>query len=131
MHDDRGTWQARAQPKNALQASILLGIVGAAWHLIPLIQAHRSMAWITGWFLNALALRVLTVWLYNNTGKSVFAAALFHAMVNVSTFLFANFASHWDPCISGLLTACAATIVTVVWGPRTLAHTEMHAEDPL
>jgi len=29
-----------------------------------------------------MAMRVFMVWLYNNTGKSVFAAALFHASSN-------------------------------------------------
>lgn len=106
---------------NALQASILLGLVWAAWHYVPLMQAHRSPAWIAWWSLYTVASRVLIVWLYNNTGKSVFAAALYHAMMNVSWFLFPNYGSHWDPRITGLIVAFAAAIVTVVWGPRTLA----------
>ena len=106
---------------NALQAGILLGVVWAAWHIVPLVQAHRSAAWIAWWSLGTVATRVLIVWLYNNTGKSVFAAALFHTMQNVSWQLFPNYGSHWDPRITGLITAVAAAIVTVVWGPRTLA----------
>ncbi len=106
---------------NALQASILLGLIGAVWHVIPLAQADRSATWIAWQCLNLVALRVLLVWLYNNTGKSVFAAALCHAMVNVSWQLFPNYGSHYDPRITGLITAFAAVIVTVVWGPRTLA----------
>jgi hypothetical protein len=35
--------------------------------------------------------------------------------------LFPNQGSHYDPRITGLITAFAAVIVTVVWGPRTLA----------
>jgi membrane protease YdiL (CAAX protease family) len=103
---------------NALQASILLGLVWATWHIVPLVQAHRSPAWIAWWFLSTVAQRVLIVWLYNNTGKSVFATALFHAISNVSTLLFPEY---YDPRITGLITAFAAVIVTVVWGPRTLA----------
>jgi membrane protease YdiL (CAAX protease family) len=106
---------------NALQASILLGLVWATWHIVPLVQAQRSPAWIAWWFLSTVAQRVLIVWLYNNTGKSVFAAALCHAIANVSWQLFPNYGSHWDPRITGLITAFAAVIVAVVWGPRTLA----------
>jgi membrane protease YdiL (CAAX protease family) len=105
---------------NALQASLLLGLVWAAWHIIPLVQVQRSPAWLAWWCLFTVALRVLIVWIYNNTGKSVFAAALCHAMANVSWQLFPNYGSHWDPRITGLITALAAVIVTVVWGPRTL-----------
>ncbi len=105
---------------NALQASFLLGLVGAAWHFVPLVQADRSPTWIAWQCLNLVAIRILLVWLYNNTGKSVFAATLCHATVNVSWLLFPNYGSHYDPRIIGLITVSAAVIVTVIWGPRTL-----------
>ena len=105
----------------ALQASLVLGLVWAAWHVIPLIQAHRSFAWIAWWSFDAVALRVLVVWLYNNTSKSVFAAILFHAVRNLTWQFFPEYGSHWDPRIVGPITAFAAAIVTIVWGPRTLA----------
>ena len=106
---------------NALQASVLLGLVCATWHIIPFGQAHRSPAWIAWQCLFVVASRVLTVWLYNNTGKSVFATILFHATINLSSFLFPNYGSHYDPRIAGLIITFVAAIVTVVWGPRTLA----------
>jgi len=106
---------------NALQAGLLLGLVGATWHIVPLVQANRSPSWIAWQCLNTVAIRILLVWLYNNTGKSVFSAALCHAMVNVSWLLFPNYGSHYDPRIIGLITVFAAAVVTVVWGPRTLA----------
>ena len=105
---------------NALQASILLGLVWATWHIVPFAQADRSPTWIAWQFLTLVASRVLLVWLYNNTGKSVFAAALCHSMINVSWQLFPIHGSHYNPRITGLITALAAVIVTVVWGPRTL-----------
>ena len=104
--------------RNALEASILLGLVWAAWHWVPLLQAHRSPAWIAWWSLYTVALRVLIVWLYNNAGKSVFAVGLFHAFTNVSGITFSDY---YDPRITGLIVAFAAAIVTAVWGPRTLA----------
>ena len=105
----------------ALQASLVLGLVWAAWHFIPLMQAHRSFIWIAWWSLGTVALRVLVVWLYNNTSKSVFAAILFHAISNLTWQLFPDYGSHWDPRIVGPITAFAAAIVTIVWGPGTLA----------
>ncbi len=106
---------------NALQAGIVLGLVLAAWHIVPLVQAHRSSAWIAWWCLYTVAGRVLLTWLYNNTGKSVFAATLYHAISNASWQLFPSHGSQWDPRITGLIVAFAAAIVTVVWGSRTLA----------
>ena len=67
------------------------------------MQAHRSPAWIAWWCLSTVAVRVLIVWLYNNTGKSVFAEALFHGMINVKCFLFPIYGSHYDPRITDLI----------------------------
>ena len=106
---------------NALQAGILLGLVWAAWHVIPYMQAQRSAAWIGGAILFTVATRILMVWLYNNTGGSVFGAALFHAMLNVSWFVFPIYGSYLDPRISALVAIFLAAFVTAVWGPQTLA----------
>lgn len=68
---------------NALKASLVVGVVGVAWHIVPLLLIQRRPTWIAWWCLYALAARLLTVWLYNNTGRSVFAASLFHASLNL------------------------------------------------
>jgi uncharacterized protein len=105
----------------ALRASILLRSVWAVYHYVALVQAHRSAAWIAWWSLGTVAARVIIVWLYNNTGKSVFAAALFHTTLNVTWQLFPIHGSYFDPRVTGSITAYVAAIVIVVWGPRTLA----------
>ncbi len=105
---------------NAFQSGMLLGSVWAVWHIVPLVQAERSLTWIAWQCLNFVASRVLLVWIYNNAGKSVFATALCHAMVNVSWLLFPNNGSHYDPRIIGPITAFAAVMVLAIWGPRTL-----------
>jgi membrane protease YdiL (CAAX protease family) len=43
---------------NALEASIVLGLVWAAWHIVPLTQADRSPGWIAWWSLATVASRV-------------------------------------------------------------------------
>jgi len=105
---------------NALSAAILLGVAEAAWHIIPVVQVGRSPAWIAWQCLFWVASRVLFVWLYNNTGKSVFAAVLYHAMENVTWQLFPVNGSFYDPRITGLIVAVVALITVVVWGPKTL-----------
>ena len=73
-----------------------------------------------------MRLRVLLTWAYNNTGRSVFAAALFHALGNLASIgPFLDFGPAGYPYdaqrISALVTAAAATLATLVWGPRNLA----------
>jgi uncharacterized protein len=46
------------------------------------------LSWIAWWSLGTVAARVIIVWLYDNTGGSVLAAAVFHDMVNVTYSLF-------------------------------------------
>ena len=58
--------------------SLGVGVGGVALR-VPLVQVGRAATWIAWWSLNTVGLRVLIVWLFNNTGKSVFAATLFHA----------------------------------------------------
>lgn len=103
---------------NALRAGILLGLVWAAWHIVPLIQTRRTAIWIAWWCLYTVASRILIVWIYNNTGHSVFTAILYHAVGNVSTMMFPEY---FDPRITGLIVAIVAAIVTIIWGPRALA----------
>ena len=105
---------------NALQTGVILGFVSILWHLVPLLQIHRSLAWIGWWCLYAGAARILIVWIFNNTGRSVFAAALFHATLNLSWMLFPVYGSHFDMRLGGLVMTVAAVMVTAVWGPPTL-----------
>lgn len=109
---------------NALQAGILLGLVGATWHVVLLLQVARSIAWIAWWYLYTVALRVITVWIYNNTGKSIFAAAITHSTINLSWQLFPVNGSYFDPRVTGLILACVVILVTVIWGPQKLTRSK-------
>jgi uncharacterized protein len=105
----------------ALVAGIFLGAVWALWHVPGLLQTRHTASWIAWQCLGMVPFRVLIVWLYENTGKSVFAATLFHAMSNVSQFSFPNYGSHYDPFITALILTGMAVMVTFMWGPETLA----------
>jgi membrane protease YdiL (CAAX protease family) len=106
---------------NALASSVLLGMVWAGWHLVPLAQAGRAPDWIAWQCLTLVVARIIVVWLYSNTGKSVFAAILFHAMCNVSTVLLPGYGWHYDPRVGFGVLAVTAAIITYLWGPKTLA----------
>jgi uncharacterized protein len=105
---------------HALRTGVILGLVGVLWHLVPLLLSHRAPSWIAWWCLYAVAARILIVWLYNNTGRSVFAVSLFHTTLNLSWMLFPVYGSHFDMRLGGLGMALTAAIVTLVWGPATL-----------
>lgn len=104
----------------ALPASVALGVMWAVFHYAALVQAHRSVAWIVWWSVGTVAARVLIVWLYNNTGRSVFAATLFHMTIDVTWQLFPVHGSYYDPRVTGSITAVVAVIV-VIWGQRRAA----------
>lgn len=107
---------------SALTTAIILGVVTVIFHFVPLIQMGRAPAWIAWWALWSVPLRIFILWLYNNTGRSLFAAIVFHAMVNLSLPIFPI---DYDQAItqftSGTITVIAAVIVTYLWGSRTLA----------
>jgi membrane protease YdiL (CAAX protease family) len=101
-----------------LKASIILGIFWAVFHYIGLVEAHRTVEWIAWWTLFTVAARVIMVWLFNNTGKSVFGLALFHMTSNVAWQLFPLHGSYYDYRVTGLILAVVAVIVVGVWGPQ-------------
>lgn len=105
----------------ALNASLLVGFVCLVWHIIPAIENGETLAYFAGHSLYFIVWRVLVVWLYNNSGKSLFAAIIFHMMDNISYVLFPNYGSHYDPLIASIIAGMVAVVVTFLWGPQTLA----------
>lgn len=94
-----------------LRAGLLLGAIWAAWHLIPYQQAGRSRGWIAWQSLKTVASRVLLVWLYTRTKRSVLATVLFHASDNLSAFLFPQAGSHYDPKLTALFLSGIAAVL--------------------
>lgn len=106
-----------------LGGALLLGVVWAAWHFIPLLSVQRSLEWIAWWSLGTVGLRVIITWLFNNTGRSVFIAAIFHTMINVTWQLYPINGSYYDPRVTSVIVAAVALVVVVVWGPGTMVRT--------
>ena len=105
---------------SALHAGLVLGAIWALWHVIAMVEAGQSPAWIAWGCLDMLGTRVLMVWLYNNAGKSVFAVALYHAIANLSVKSMFPGGSYEAERIIALILAATAAVVTIIWGPRTL-----------
>lgn len=109
----------------ALKASILMGIPWAIWHYPSIIQQGHNATWIAWGTLGTVAVRVLIVWIYNNTGKSLFACILFHASLNVGRVLFPKDDVHSPlvdyPDIHYSTIAMTAVIVVFLWGSKTLS----------
>lgn len=104
----------------ALNASLLLGFVWAIYHLIPDLQNGQTAGWIFWHRLGTVALRILMVWIYNNTGKSVFLAILFHVSDNLAWAFFPNYGSHYDPFVVGTLVCLVTLLVVLGWEGKTL-----------
>jgi hypothetical protein len=115
----------------ALRAGILLGVIWAAWHVIPFFQGHNPPVWIAAQCLFTVSTRVVMVWLYNNSGKSVFLVVLYHAMINVTTLVLPNYGLVYDPLLVGLMVALMVVLIAIFWGPHTLAHDRRARQLPI
>ncbi len=110
----------------ALKASLLLGAVWALFH-IPLFSVSGApVSWIVWQCIYIAATRVLFVWIYSNTGKSLFAVAMMHASFNVGWQFFPPSGgllvpSFYDPRKLALTVIALTVVVVFLWGPRTLA----------
>jgi membrane protease YdiL (CAAX protease family) len=103
---------ARMQARwGIVRTGLLLGVVWGLWHVVPYIQAHRSSTWIAWQVFKSVLLRLLITWIYDSTGKSVFAASLLHASDNLATFLFPSLGSHYDPRVDGVLLAMVVIVI--------------------
>jgi membrane protease YdiL (CAAX protease family) len=72
----------------ALKANILLGIIQASYHILLFTSSGMSAGWIMWQLIYIAATRVLYAWVYNNTGKSIFAVVMMHTSFNFVWFLF-------------------------------------------
>jgi len=105
----------------ALEASIILGVLWGAMHIplyiyvTPVMESQPiDPLKVAGLFVCLLAARVLLVWIYNNAGKSLFAAIVFHAMYNMSVVVIPVFGSAASTAIAAALMLIAAFLVVVL-----------------
>ncbi len=110
----------------ALKAGVVLGVVWGLMH-IPLFSASTvSIRWIAWQCVYIAMTRVLFVWVYNNSGRSLSTVALMHATFSIGWMLFPPSGgllvpSFYDPRNLALTATVAVVTVSFVWGPETLA----------
>ena len=88
----RGTATGPIQQRlGAVGASMVTGVFWGLWHL-PLFYMPRADIYynqpIWGLMISTVLLSVLLTWVYQNTGKSLFAVMLMHTTWNWSNYLF-------------------------------------------
>ncbi len=108
-----------------LTAGIILGLVWMFFHFIPLLQVQRSVNWIAWWSLGTISLRGIMSWLYTHSGKSIFAAAVFHAMINLCWQLFPTNGSFYDPRVFSLIALCFAVVIFTAERFLTKSHIQV------
>lgn len=112
---------------SALAAGIFTGAIWAVAHAPVWLLAGQSFEWCAWQMLYVVGLRVLMTWVYNNTGRSLFAMDLLHPGFFVWWYLWPvdgtglSVPSFYDPRSLALTAAIVALVVTYVWGARTLA----------
>jgi uncharacterized protein len=115
-------WRGYALPKleaghSALTASLVLGVLWAAWHL-PYALTPGSMLASTPlpWFvLSVMASSILYTWMFNNTQGSVLITIVFHAAGNTTANVLATNTFRIYLFSIGV-TWCLAILVVLVTG---------------
>ena len=120
----RGTSTPAMQEKiGALGASLVTGLFWGLWHL-PLFYMPREEIYynqpIWGLIGSTVLLSVLISWVYNNTGRSLFAVMLMHTTYNWSNFLFTGLSTDTGGLAYFMLLAGTAAAVVSIFGGKTL-----------
>jgi uncharacterized protein len=120
----RGYWFDQLQARwSALVASLILGVVWAAWHA-PLVYMTDYFEGTTfqpklwWWLPSIVLLAIIGTWIYNNTHRSVLALIAFHFAGNLTGETI-GFSGEMYPYVH-LGTTVVAVLIVVRWGPESL-----------
>ncbi len=115
---------------NATGASFILGMIWAIWHLpIYVLAGEQTLLWTAGQILVLIAWRFLMVWIYKNTGKSLFAVILFHTTGNVAVTALPILSEPLQPVISGILLIIIVVIILSAWDFQNLTRFRKKSTD--
>lgn len=118
-------WRGYALPrllkaKNALYASMTLGVIWGIWHLPRFFTQGNPLANVFfGWFLlGIIADAIFFTWIYNNTKGSLLLALLFHTSIAI-TSLFLSAATA-PPFVELALKGGLIVVILRIWGPKRM-----------
>ena len=114
----------------ALKAGLLLGVIWGLWHIPMYILAGHDPARVIWQVISLIAIRILIVFLFNNTGKSVFAAILFHTLYNLCTILITSFYTAAGHQLISILILISAILVIILWDTNTLTQSRFSKSNP-
>ena len=120
-------WRGFALPRlqsraSAFRASLVLALGWAVWHA-PLFAfspglSNLGFAGAIGWFVSLCLGSVLLTWLFNSSGGSIAAVALFHAALDI--FIASPVAAEL-PNVMGALLTVGTLLLIPVFGRQNLA----------
>lgn len=121
-------WRRYALPHlqsrlSALNASLILGVVWALWHigsfLVPGTYHHTLPL---GWYvLDCVATTIIMTWLYNSTKGSLIAVVLFHVAIDATAGYLPYFFQSGGLYPAVISNSLFAVIVLTIYGARHLS----------
>ena len=108
----------------ALNTALVIGPLWALWHLPSMIVMGQSRELILWGLCVTVAFRILSVWIYNNAGSSVFAVILMHAIGNTARSGYPGGRSGYElgsGSVAYSIIIAFSLIVVAIWRPTTLA----------
>lgn len=103
---------------DVLGAALIIGLMGAAWHLVPYLKADHTTSWVFWQCVVTVLQRPIIFWLYLNPRGGLVAAATFHAMFNVSYRMFPGDGALYDPFTTALVLTAVVALIVLLWGPN-------------
>lgn len=99
-----------------LGSAFIVGLVWALWHIpaMLLMPTAPAWSWIALQCAVLVAMRIIMLWVYEGSGRSLFAVITLHAVSNVSMMtLFPVYGSAYDPAMALIVLSSIAAVVMV------------------
>jgi membrane protease YdiL (CAAX protease family) len=124
-------WRGFALPRlqhgrSALSATLILAVFWALWH-IPMFfyRFEFGIGQVIGFFIGLLAGAIWMTCLYNSTGGSTLANALWHTIWNMVNIIGLVISEETVAVMSTLIMV-AAVLIVIVWKPARLSPARPH-----
>ncbi len=105
---------------STLASGLILGLVWAAWHVLPFFQTHNPAIWVAWQCLFTVIFRVLLTKVYVLTGRSVFSTIALHATYNAAFSLLPYYGSSYNPLWMAVATGLV-TLGVFAWGGQAVS----------